>query len=161
MTLPKVTFQSSVIFVSSIERAKAFYIDLLQQEIELDFGTCITLKCGLSLWQMDSTHIIAQSRQNQSPEKVNRFELCFETDDVKAMQRTLEESEIEFLHKMQEESWGQRTIRFYDQDDHLIEVGEYLNIFVKRLYNELGSKEKVHKKTSVPIEKIKEIIELD
>ena len=31
-----------------------------------------------------------------------------------------------------EHSWGQRVIRFYDLDEHLIEVGEDMQMVVKR-----------------------------
>ncbi|RKX68718.1 hypothetical protein DRP43_05215, partial [candidate division TA06 bacterium] len=40
---------------------------------------------------------------------------------------------IEFLHEIHEEPWGQRTIRFFDPDNHLIEIGEPLPIFIKNM----------------------------
>ncbi|NCU32068.1 MAG: hypothetical protein EOM23_03850 [Candidatus Moranbacteria bacterium] len=36
---------------------------------------------------------------------------------------------VEFLHKIQEKPWGQKTIRFFDPDRHLIEIGEVLKMF--------------------------------
>ena len=41
-------------------------------------------------------------------------------------------SDIEYLGEVIEHSWGQRVIRFYDLDEHLIEVGEDMQMVVKR-----------------------------
>ncbi len=40
------------------------------------------------------------------------------------MNKLKECQEIEYLGEVIEHSWGQRVIRFYDLDGHLIEVGE-------------------------------------
>ena len=45
---------------------------------------------------------------------------------------------MKFLHEINTEVWGQRNIRFYDPDGHLIEVGEAMHIFVARIYEEEG-----------------------
>jgi len=39
---------------------------------------------------------------------------------------------IEYLGDVIEHSWGQRVIRFYDLDGHIIEVGEDMKMVVKR-----------------------------
>ena len=41
-------------------------------------------------------------------------------------------SNIEYLGEVIEHSWGQRVIRFYDLDEHFIEVGEDMQMVVKR-----------------------------
>jgi catechol 2,3-dioxygenase-like lactoylglutathione lyase family enzyme len=46
-----VRYHSAVIFVRDIAAAKHFYIDVLGMEIDMDFGTNVGLKGGLSLWQ--------------------------------------------------------------------------------------------------------------
>ncbi len=33
-----ITFRSTVLFVNNIERSKAFYVDLLGQEVEMDLA---------------------------------------------------------------------------------------------------------------------------
>ena len=64
-----------------------------------------------------------------------------------------------FLHDTRLESWGQYTVRFFDPDGNLVEVGESIPCFVKRLYQEGLSIEDVAAKTSVPIETVKNICE--
>lgn len=37
-----------------------------------------------------------------------------------------------YVHPFKEHSWGQRVVRFYDLDKHIIEVGESMSVVVKR-----------------------------
>ena len=39
---------------------------------------------------------------------------------------------IEYLGEVVEHSWGQRVVRFYDLDGHIIEVGEDMKMVVQR-----------------------------
>ncbi|MDD2326961.1 MAG: hypothetical protein PHZ13_01400 [bacterium] len=55
--------------------------------------------------------------------------------------------------------WGQRTIRFYDPDGHLIEASEAMPLFLQRIYNEEGENlEATSKRTFVPVESLKQIL---
>jgi hypothetical protein len=58
-------------------------------------------------------------------------ELVFETDDFDAFEPKL--SRLELIHPTREQPWGQRVVRFYDPDGHMIEVGEAMSTLVKRL----------------------------
>ncbi len=40
--------------------------------------------------------------------------------------------DIEYVHQMIEHSWGQRVVRFYDPDKHIIEVGENMKVVCRR-----------------------------
>ena len=51
-------FHSSVLFVKDIEKSKDFYVKLLKQEIEYDFGMNVILKNGITLWEISPSHII-------------------------------------------------------------------------------------------------------
>ena len=46
------TYASTVLFVKDINKSKRFYCDLLELEINHDFGTNIEFKLGLSIWQI-------------------------------------------------------------------------------------------------------------
>ena len=153
-------YHSAVIFVRDIAAAKKFTIDVLGMEIDLDFGTNIGLKGGLSLWQIDPNHIIPRRLGSDTihESKTNRFELYFETEDLDAACERLKTGGAEFLHPLQEEPWGQRNLRFFDPDRHLIEIRESLESFVKRLRRENMTPEQVSQRTSVPLEKVKEIL---
>ena len=42
---------------------------------------------------------------------------------------------IELVHPVKEHSWGQRAVRFYDPDGHIIEVGENITAVARRFEN--------------------------
>jgi uncharacterized glyoxalase superfamily protein PhnB len=55
----------------------------------------------------------------------NAAELYFETDDIDAFLEKLNTYEnIRYVHPIKMHSWGQRAVRIYDPDGHIIEVGE-------------------------------------
>lgn len=149
-------FHSIVIFVQDIIKSTNFYIGFLDLKIEYDFGNNVGLSSGISLWQISSGHAIGMQLDTNS--KVNRFELYFESENIEKDYKKLKTADVRFLHEIKEESWGQRTMRFFDPDDHLIEVGEPLEVFVLRLYQQQGSIQLVHEKTGVPMEMIRQII---
>ncbi len=148
----KITLSSTVIITEDLEKMRSFYQDILHQEIEVDFGNCIGFKNGLSLWKLKEEYPIAQKLgRTFDPSGNNNIEICFETDDFALVFETLKKQKINYLHEVAEEVWGQQTIRFYDPENNLIEVGETIPCFVKRFYNQGMSIEEVSKKTSVPV----------
>ena len=68
-------------------------------------------------------------------------------------------TKINKLHEMHEEPWGQKTIRFYDYDMNIIEVGEELKVFLERMFNSGMKIEEISKKTGITIEDITKAIE--
>lgn len=149
-------FHSSVIFVRDIEKSKDFYIRLLNQEIEHDFGKNVILKNGLSLWEIRPEHIICQKIDTQGIS--NRFELYFETAFLDEAFDKLTKENIVFLHEIHEEPWGQRTIRLYDYDNHLVEIGEPLETFVQNMRNAGLSNKQISEKSGIPMETVNEIL---
>ena len=57
-----------------------------------------------------------------------------------------------------EHSWGQRVIRFYDLDGHLIEVGEDMKMVVKRFLASSMTMEEVSAKMDVSIEDLTKLL---
>jgi len=92
--------------------------------------------------------------------KSTDFEFYFETEEIDRVFEKLKENGVELLHSLHEEPWGQRTVRFFDPDRHLIEVGEALETFVKRLHREGMTREQVSEKTSIPLETVRELTNL-
>jgi catechol 2,3-dioxygenase-like lactoylglutathione lyase family enzyme len=153
-------YHSAVVFVRDIAAAKRFYLDGLGMEVDLDFGTNVGLKGGLTLWQVDPNHIIPRRLGAEAIDdrKSNRCELYFETEDLKAAFERMKESGAEFLHEIHEEPWGQRTMRLFDPDRHLVEIGESLETFIRRLHAANMTAEQAARKSSVPLAKVKEIL---
>jgi catechol 2,3-dioxygenase-like lactoylglutathione lyase family enzyme len=156
----KLSKPSIALFVKDINISKDFYIGVLKQELEFDFGKNIIFKNGLAIWEINSSHIIPKNLglAKISNKNINRFEIYFETDNLKEVFEELKNNNVRFLHEIHEEPWGQDTIRFFDPDNHLIEVGESMQQFVGKLFKLGMTAQQIAMKTSVPIETVKEII---
>ena len=155
-----IKFHSTAAFVKNIEVSKKFYTETLEQVIELDFGKNVILKDGITLWEINTNHIICKKLGLNSAvdKKNNRFEFYFETEEIDRVFEKLKEYGVELLHPLHEEPWGQNTLRFFDPDRHLIEVGETLETFVQRLHREGMTPEQVSGKTSIPLETVRELL---
>jgi hypothetical protein len=156
----KLNFFSPVIFVRDLGVTKSFYSGILKQDVRTDYGWSFILNNGVSFWQIDMIHII--------PEKIgynklidrgtNRFELYFETEDIDNDYLELSKNKVRFLHPVVEESWGQKTMRFFDPDGHLIEIGESVEIWVKRLEERGLTLPEISEKATLSEKKIAEIL---
>lgn len=60
----------------------------------------------------------------------NAGELYFEEDDMETFCNHLQTFDIHYVHELFEHRWGQRVVRFYDPDKHMIKVGETLDAVV-------------------------------
>jgi catechol 2,3-dioxygenase-like lactoylglutathione lyase family enzyme len=152
---------STALFVKDIHVSKEFYTHVLNLQTELDFGKNVILRGGLTIWEIQESHIIPKKlgMKTLSDDGVNRFELYFETSNLEEVFRKLKDHQVRFLHEIHEEPWGQQTIRFFDPDDHLIEIGESMKLFVTRWYKQGLSVEQVSQKTHVPIDEVKRLID--
>lgn len=155
-------FCQSVLFVKDIEISKDFYCNVLHMEIELDFGKNVILKNGLTIWEIHSSHIIPSILGNDNVTDVtkNRFELYFETENLEELVEHVRTHNVQFLHAIHEEPWGQRTIRFFDPDHHLIEIGESLGKFLNRFYEQGLTFDQISEKTGVPLDEIRRLVQM-
>ncbi len=124
-------YNCTVISVADIKAARKFYEDLFGLEVFQDYGRNIAFTCGLAL-QQDFDWLVHLPKESIL-RKSNNVELCFEEQDFDSFLHKLKEyPNIECLGEVIEHSWGQRVIRFYDLDGHIIEVGENMKMVIKR-----------------------------
>lgn len=153
-----IKFHSTVLIADDFDKMQSFYQDVLQQEVEVDFGNCIGFKNGISIWKLSHEYPISKRLGKTYDASGNRnLEICFETDDYENVVARLAQYELKYLHETIEERWGQKTIRFYDPEGNLIEIGETIPCFVKRFRNQGMTEAQVSERTSVPLEMVKEI----
>jgi len=82
--------------------------------------------------------------------------LYFETQDMDAFLKLLESFQVEYVHESKEHSWGQRAVRFYDPDHHMIEVAEDIVMVMKRFADSGMLVEEVAVRMDVPVSYIKD-----
>ena len=124
-----------LLVVDNIEDSIAFYRDLFGLQVILDQDGNVILSEGLVL----------QDRkiwENFIGQKVTYghgdAELYFEEADLEAFQKKLNncEYEIEYVNTLMKHDWGQRVIRIYDLDHHIIEIGEPAEVWNKNRNNQ-------------------------
>lgn len=153
-------FLSPAIMVKSIKLSKTFYSDILDLEIMMDNGEHVVFKDGLSLWQIDSAYNnIFKKKPEITKNNIKYFELYFETDNLDDIFKQFSNKDIKFIHEVHEQPWGQRCFRFYDTDDHIIEIAEEVETFVTRLYNDGMTIDQLIEKTHIPIEVLKTFLQ--
>jgi hypothetical protein len=162
----KIKYICPLITAQDIGKSRKFYENILDQEVEIDHGANVSFKGGFAIH--DAEHyrkllgypflrdplLNESSTINNNLEK-NFMELYFESEYLDDVQKKLESVNCRFLHKIMEQPWGQRVMRFYDPDGYIIEVGEPLELVVRRFAAEGFSTEEISERCSVPEEFVK------
>ncbi|MEO1768527.1 MULTISPECIES: VOC family protein [Enterococcus] len=126
-------FKGPMLVVKDMEKSKAFYTKVIGVRVIADLGENVTLTGGLSLQTESSwvefTHCTPDFFKYQG----NDAEMYFEEDDFDSFREKLAKLGVEQLGEEIEMPWGQKVIRLYDPDKHIVEVGEDLSVMMKRL----------------------------
>ena len=64
----------------------------------------------------------------------------------------LKSFDVSYVHKLFEHRWGQRVVRFYDPDKHIIEVGETLTRVVLRFIESGLTAEETAVRMDIPVD---------
>ena len=122
--------KSPMLVVTDMDKSVAFYQKVLGLHIIMDFGANKTLTGGLALQTIETyREFIGSSNLSFGG---NDSEIYREEDDFDCFTARLRNNQIEYVHPIKEHSWGQRVVRFYDPDRHIIEVGERMDSVCRR-----------------------------
>lgn len=148
--------ESVVLAVKDIEKARKFYEELFDQKVILDHGINISFDGGFALQQ--EFNWLVGIEKSQIISKSCNMELYFEVDDFDQFIKKLEKyPDIKYVHPIKKYDWKQRVIRIFDLDDHMIEIGESMDIVIKNQLLLGKSIKEVSEITQYPIEYIKQI----
>ena len=145
-------YKCPLIVVEDIERSRKFYEEVLCQKVVLDFGANVTFSGDFSLQSRGSWKGFIGEYEDTVVFRSNNFELYFEEKRFDEFLDRLKDYEVELLHEMKQYSWGQRVIRFYDPDQHIVEVGESMVSVVHRFIEQGLTIEQTAEVTQHPIE---------
>lgn len=138
-----------MLVVTDIDKSVEFYNKVLGLRVIADFGANKTLTGGLSLQTAETYREFIENENITFGG--NSFEIYFEEDDFDRFLERLENGGIEYVHPVKEHSWGQRAVRFYDPDKHIIEVGENLKSVCRRFLDSGMTPEQVAERMDVPL----------
>ena len=148
----------TVLSVSDIGKARGFYENIFGLEVCQDYGRNVLFSCGLAL-QQDFDWLVGIPKEKVC-KKPNNAEIVFEEHDFDGfLQKLKGNPTIVFLGDVIEHDWGQRVIRFYDLDGHLIEVGEEMKMVIERFISNGMTLGEVSKRMGVSVDDLLKLLE--
>jgi len=146
-------FKNPLIVVDDIDRSKKFYSEIFGLQVIMDFGANITLTGGISLQSKETWATFIKKPEEKIVYQGNDAELYFEEEEFdKFIEKLKNVHNIQYVHDVIEHDWGQRVVRFYDPDKHIIEVGEDMKVVCNRFLNEGLTIEKTAERMQVPVQ---------
>lgn len=150
-------YSCTVISVSDIHESRKFYEDLFGLELYQDYGINISFTCGLSL-QQDFGWLVSLPEE-KILKNANNIELCFEEEDFDGFLDKLKKyPDVRYLGDVMEHSWGQRVVRFYDPNGHIIEVGESMKMVIGRFLDSGMTLNEISVKMDASVEDLEKLL---
>jgi catechol 2,3-dioxygenase-like lactoylglutathione lyase family enzyme len=143
-------YKGVCIAVKVVNLSKQFYQDLFDLEVYQDYGANISFG-ELSL-QQEFDWLIGMPKESIL-NKSHNMELYFEEVDFDGfIDKLKKRNDIKYLDNgVKEASWGQRSIKFYDLDGHIIEVGEDMKAVINRFLDSGLTIEQTSKRMNVSV----------
>ena len=149
----RMRLKNVLLVVEDIEQSKRFYHDLFGLRTLADFGGNVVLTEGLALQDRSVWERLVQKETVYGD---GDMELYFEENHLDAFLEKLNAypEPVRYFQKPVEHAWGQRVVRLYDPDGHVIEVGEAMDFVARRFYEAGMSLEEVSEKTQLPLAQV-------
>ena len=139
--------KNPMLVVTDINKSLEFYIKVLGLHVIMDFGANKTLTGGLALQTLETwNEFIGTDNVSFGS---NSSEVYFEEDNFDKFADRLKKYDVEYVHPIKEHSWGQRVVRIYDPDIHII--GENIKVVCKRFLDSGMTPEQVAERMDVPM----------
>ncbi|MBQ4643061.1 MAG: VOC family protein [Oscillospiraceae bacterium] len=141
--------KNPMLIVTDMEKSVEFYKKVFGLHIIMDFGANKTLTGGLVLQTLDTWREFIGN--DDISFGGNSFEIYFEEDNFDVFAEKLKSFDVEYVHPVKEHPWGQRVVRIYDPDRHIIEIGENIKSVCRRFLESGMTPEEVAKRMDVPM----------
>lgn len=133
--------------VSDIRRSRAFYEELFGLRVAEDYGQNIRFENGFYLQENFGALTGIPPREIQAGRDA---ELYFTEEDMDGFAAKVQAMGVEMVHPLLTHPWGQRVLRIYDPDRHIIEIGEPLPYVAARFLREGKTVEETAAVTQLP-----------
>ncbi len=118
-------------YVRDLAASRHFYEDLLGLAVkhvmhrEPGRAIAIAYQAGFSIWQIDDAYDAIYGAGSSRPDKLGHgnWELSFETAELDAVAARLAAAGVPVAHGLRQMAWGQRAIRVFDPDGHIVDIG--------------------------------------
>ena len=147
-------YSGTLLAVRDISRARKLYEGLLGCVVSMDLGVYIAYTNGIALQQEKTWLSFIDRDADEITYGAIDAELFFEEHEIESFFVRLRVFDVELIHGLIEHSWGQRAVRFYDMDGHIIEVGEHMGDVARRFLAAGMTREQAAERMDVPPEMI-------
>ena len=141
--------KNTMLVVTDIDKSVEFYKKVLGLRVIMDFGANKTLTGGLALQTLDTWREFIGTDDISFGN--NSSEIYFEEDNFDKFAERLQKFDVDYVHPVKEHSWGQRVVRIYDPDKHIIEIGENVKSVCQRFLDSGMTAEQVAERMDVPV----------
>lgn len=150
-------YTSTLLAVSDLGKSLRFYREVLGLEVIQDFGANVTLTGGIALQTLNTWREFIGGKPVTL--RSHTGELYFEEEDMDGFLERLKTQEVSYVHPPLEHRWGQRVVRLYDPDGHIVEVGEDMTRVVKRFAAGGMTPEQIAQRMDVSLAYVREQLE--
>ncbi len=120
----EICFRNSIALVKDILRSKHFYEDIMGLKIKKEYDTIIMFENNFVIHRADVFYeYINKSYQGEKMGHDN-VDFYFTTSDLDGFLQKLKAEHVTFIHEIKRHEWGERVIRIYDPDGHIVEIGD-------------------------------------
>ncbi len=111
-----------VYFAKDMERAKAFYRDVLKLEIEADRGAWVQFNTPGGKFALHE-----EDEEHPTLNRTGAGVICFQVDDLEAFARELKAKNVMFKDDIREERFG-KLVNIMDPEGNTINLIEYARV---------------------------------
>ena len=155
----KLTAGGPLFAVRDMKASLDFYRKILGLEVANDFGANVVLTGGLSLQTLETWADFLGKAPDHIGFGGNDAEMYYVADDFDAFLGILKDHpDIELVRPPVEHRWGQRAVRLYDPDRHIIEVAESLAKVAKRFRDGGLNEEGVARRMDISLEYARKLL---
>ena len=129
MTFEARGLDAITLFVEDLERAKAFYLDMLGLQTVFEDADSAAFRLGsttVNLLRVEAAGTLVEPASVGSPESGARFQLTIGVENVDAACSELERRGVRLLNGPVDREWGVRTAAFADPAGHVWELAQPL-----------------------------------
>jgi predicted enzyme related to lactoylglutathione lyase len=120
--------------VDSIEASTKFYSEMFCLTTEDNFGTFVSFRCGLSLWERKSVvSVTGVTPDSHFISGRGGMELEFRAIDIEKEYVRFRDAGVRFVQHLIKLPWEQRMFGCVDPDGHVIIIAEDMTVVAKRL----------------------------
>ena len=123
-------FYNTIVFVKDINVSKDFYKSIIGLKVEQELETIVFFENHFVIH--DRNNIIKTVFEKKSISNIEQGRknilIYFETDNIELSFQQVMQNKVKLIHSIKKQEWGQNVFRFYDPDNHIIEIGEAIHL---------------------------------